>query len=850
MWRDSWDIPQWVELKDLKVGDKLAVSKEQNLFGTTSVGKEKAKLLGYLLGDGGLTSGIKFTNMDNALVEDIQKILDSDFPGHTIKEITNALYGFNIISNDKRGIPLKNKVLNWIRDLGECKKAINKRIPDCIKKAPREDIALFLNRLFACDGFVSVDKPRKHHKIPKVSVGITLASKDFILDIQRELLKFGIISSWVYAKVKLKDEQGEKEYDSWKLSIAQKDSIIKFCSEIGIFQKEEKLKEAVVHAMNKISQNNPLELLPKGAWNRILKAKKEKNLTNCQIYGESSYGNKRLRPNYQLSKKKATVYSKNIADDFLHNLATSDIYWDEVGSLENLGLRDTVALEVKGTNIIGNDIISHNSTIASWVAAYETYKLLKVHHPQKHYGLLPDAEIHLTTIATSEDQANQLFRSILGHFSMSNYFHRFLSKPTADKVCIRSRRDLEKYGEEGKTSIVVKSAPCSARAMRGAGNILAIMDEQAHFVDDNAESNKSDKAVYEAITPSIATFKGDGKIINISSPLNKSGMLWELYNKAIEGAENILMIQAPSWEINNTLDPTFLKGRYHNNPITYDCEFGGNFSERVSAWLPEEYLRRVIVPDLKPKTCGVTRIPYFMGLDIGFKDDGTSIAVSHIETVKDEDGNLINKIEVDYVESRCAGLPPYENMEILDFELIADWIQEVCNKFHIVKGMVDQHNGVLVTQNLAKRGLHQFELVYHTRQFNSDLYQNFMMLCIDRKLRLYNNKPDEYNDSDLITEILRLQVTQYSKNVISVEAPKQKGHHDDRSDALVRSIWLAAEELKTGANGNISSLNKNAMTYVRDANHYQLMKSRVHNITDNRRSTRHLRRNAWTKKYG
>lgn len=847
VWRDNWLEPQWVELRDIKIGDKLAVAKSQELFGNTSIGEGESKLLGYLLGDGGITSGIKFTNMDKVLIDDIQKLLGTYFPGHTIKEITGSKFGFSIVSDDKRGISKKNKVLNWIRDIGEYgKKATKKRIPNCIKIAPKEEVAFFLNRLYSCDGFVSIDKPRHQHKIPKTSIDITLSSKNFILDIQRELLKFGIISNWCYAKVKLKD----KEFDSWKLSIAQKDSIIKFEKEINIFQKEEKVHLAVQHSIEKSPSKNELAFFPRGAWNRISKSKKEKSLKNCDIYGESSYGNTRLRSCYKLSKDKAVTYAKNTDDSLLLNLAESDIYWDEVKDLESIGLHKTVVLEVKGTNIIGNDIISHNSTVASWIAAYETYKLLKISHPQKHYGLLPDAEIHLTTIATSEDQANMLFRTILGHFSHSNYFHRFLSRPTADKICIRSRRDLEKYGDEGKTSIVVKSAPCSARAMRGAGNILAIMDEQAHFVDENAESNKSDKAVYEAITPSVATFKGDGKIINISSPLNKSGMLWDLYNKALEGAENILMIQAPTWEINHTIDPTFLKGRYQSNPIAYDCEFGGNFSERVSSWLPEEYLRRVIVPDLRPKKNGVTRVPYFMGLDIGFKGDGTSLAICHIETVKDEEGNNINKIELDYVETRCAGVHPYENYEILDFELLADWIKEICNRYHVVKGLIDQHNGVMVSQNLAKRGLHQFELVYHTRQFNSDLYQNFMMLCIDKKLRLYNDKPDEYNDGPLVEELLRLQVTQYSKNVIAVEAPKQKGHHDDMSDALVRCVWLATEALKNGAGGSGNSLHQNSYGYVRDANHYQMMKSRHHNITDNRRKTRNLRRNAWTNKYG
>lgn len=484
------------------------------------------------------------------------------------------------------------------------------------------------------------------------------------------------------------------------------------------------------------------------------------------------------------------------------------------------------------------------STISSWIAAYETYKLLKLQHPQKYYGLLPDAEINITCVATSEDQANLLFRQVLGHYALSTYFHRYMNRPTADRVLIRSRRDLDKYGDEGKASIIVRSAACSARGLRGAGNLLVIMDEQAHFVDEKAQSNKSDKAVYDAITPSVAQFGTDGKIINISSPLNKSGLLWDLYCQSLAGSENILMIQAPSWEINNTLSSQFLKGRYHADPITYDCEFGGNFSDKVSSWMPEEYLRRVIDPTLKEKTAGQARVPHFVGLDVGFKDDGTAIAVSHVVSEIDEmTGIKTDKIELDYVGWRQAGVPPYENCDLLDFSLIAEWIKDVCHSFHAVQGLLDQHNGVMVHQNLAKLGLNQFEMVYHTRNFNSQLYQNFMMLCIDKKLKLYNEKPDDNRDSDLIEEILKLQVSQYSKNVIGVEAPKLKGHYDDRSDAIMRSVWLASEAIRSGmVSGATNHRTTGRESALTDARQYQMRRQRMHGYVDNSRNARAIKK--------
>ncbi|MDB4330307.1 hypothetical protein N9948_01150 [bacterium] len=485
------------------------------------------------------------------------------------------------------------------------------------------------------------------------------------------------------------------------------------------------------------------------------------------------------------------------------------------------------------------------STISSWIAAYETYKLLKTYHPQKFYGLLPDAEINITCVATSEDQANLLFRQVLGHFAHCTYFHRYMNRPTADRVMIRSRRELEKYGEDGKASLIVRSAPCSARGLRGAGNILVIMDEQAHFVDEKAQSNKSDKAVYDSITPSVAQFGVDGKIINISSPLNKSGMLWNLHCQALEGAENILMIQAPSWEINNSLSPIFLKGRHSQDPVTYDCEFGGQFSDRVKAWLPEEYLRRVIDPSLREKKSGLPRTPYYVGLDVGFKDDGTAIAISHVVQEEDDLGNMVDKIELDYVGWRQAGVPPYENCSILDFSLIADWIKTTCGQFYTVQGLLDQHNGVMVHQNLSKLGLKQFDMVYHTRNFNSKLYQNFMMLCIDKKLKLYNEKPDEYRDSDLIEEILKLQVSQFSKNIIKVEAPKLKGHYDDRSDAIMRSIWLASEAIRNGLVSSPAARQNARNMPASNPNQYRARKARWHNINDDRRNPRANKKRGW-----
>jgi hypothetical protein len=74
-----------------------------------------------------------------------------------------------------------------------------------------------------------------------------------------------------------------------------------------------------------------------------------------------------------------------------------------------------------------------------------------------------------------------------------------------------------------------------------------------------------------------------------------------------------------------------LRSWFAENPVTYMSEYGAEFSDRVTAWIEnEQILRMNIVPGLKLKTISYERIPHFLGIDIGSKNDGTAIAISHI----------------------------------------------------------------------------------------------------------------------------------------------------------------------------------------------------------------------------
>ena len=74
---------------------------------------------------------------------------------------------------------------------------------------------------------------------------------------------------------------------------------------------------------------------------------------------------------------------------------------------------------------------------------------------------------------------------------------------------------------------------------------------------------------YNAVTPSTSAYSQkdpnnkskpigpvEGRIISISSPLGKQGLFYKLFNTAFRGgtaSENMLAVQAPTWEVNPTV---------------------------------------------------------------------------------------------------------------------------------------------------------------------------------------------------------------------------------------------------------------------------------------------------------
>ncbi len=452
---------------------------------------------------------------------------------------------------------------------------------------------------------------------------------------------------------------------------------------------------------------------------------------------------------------------------------------------------------------------SGKTFLCACVVAYEVYKLILKDNPQSYYGIPKTNVIQLISVATDKDQAGLLYNEASGHFSNCAFYKPYTANNTMSYAKFQSPEDIQRFGRyvddpAAKATIKVSFKSCVAKGLRGAGNIVIILDELAHFND----VGQSDALkIYRAVKPSLASFspkhpknkrrvigKVEGRILSISSPLGKQGFFYDKYRQGFMGgleSRNMLCIEAPTWEVNPTVEATFLAEEYTTDPDSFFTEFGAQFSDRTKGWLTPAALLGCVDSGLRPQTKAPVRAPHFMGIDIsaGLTDgDYCAVAIGHL----DDQGNII----LDYIERIRAGEGDYEHLDRLSFDDITAWLYALSRRFYISSGLFDQWAGIPFETALHNRGLNQCESVFFTKQLTSQVFANFKTMMYEKRVKLFNfPKGENGKHAEYIEELLELQAEVHSKYVVTVEAPNQPDKFDDYSDALVRMVWEATQHL-------------------------------------------------------
>ena len=349
-------IDGWKELRTLRVGDEIAVPGRLDTGDGVGILEDaQVALLAYLIGDGSITELTpRITNTNPEILEDVARWArelglelsgDRATTGYRLKQVA--------------GPATPNPLTALLRDLGLYgSTASDKHVPAAIFEAPRRQVALILNRLYACDGSAWID--RNNYRVEYCTISEQLAR-----DVQHLLLRFGIVAKMRRRHVMY----GDGRRLAFDVSFQDTDNIEKFMGYVGIHSKMERLADALQIALNRKSNAAAYQLLPMRVWDIVLEEKGDRSWADIsEATGRLRNHNWHVRTR-RLSKRLINQLAKALGSDRLASIADSDVVWDPISMIEPVGLRNTYDLTVEGHhNFVAEDVVVHNSAITLNIA--------------------------------------------------------------------------------------------------------------------------------------------------------------------------------------------------------------------------------------------------------------------------------------------------------------------------------------------------------------------------------------------------------------------------------------------------------------------------------------------------
>ncbi|MDD3084168.1 MAG: LAGLIDADG family homing endonuclease [Candidatus ainarchaeum sp.] len=360
-------IDGWKPVCELQVGKRIAVPRKIGFFGNTFLTESQVKLIAYLTTEGHTRKkAVWFTNFDKKIQEDFFKSVKDFDERMIVKKMKNNEGQFRVVNSNPK-LVVKNSVRengkfaigtsfehmnhlrDWLISLGMYGKlAIEKELPKQVFSLSQQKTSLLLNRMFSCDGTIWREQNR-------FRIGYCSSSKKLIKQVQHLLLKFGIISTLRTKNIIL----NKKSFVSFEITI---EGIFckEFIDKIGFFGEKELKQKECQRLFEERKFNANKDTIPKEIWDYY----KPENWS--RIGKKIGYKNsKALRTSINYSPTREKLLQIAIADEneLIQLLAESDIYWDEIKSIEEVNEKTKVYdISVpKNHNFVANDIIIHNS---------------------------------------------------------------------------------------------------------------------------------------------------------------------------------------------------------------------------------------------------------------------------------------------------------------------------------------------------------------------------------------------------------------------------------------------------------------------------------------------------------
>lgn len=233
---------EWIPAGELKEGDLVAICNEVPVFANEPM--FDARLVGLLIGDGTYLESPRIISCDEEIKDYIRSKYKTSIYGKSYTTLDNKLcetLGIKGIRNELRELGIYGQSGN------------NKRLPDAIFRASKEDVANLIAGLIDTDGNINIYRSNKGNRLPSTTVSIATSSIELAKQVQLLLIKLGVYANILIKKPSKSIKRIVDKNPYYSIEISSRDSIIALHDSVNLLvgYKQNKLDEAYNININK-----------------------------------------------------------------------------------------------------------------------------------------------------------------------------------------------------------------------------------------------------------------------------------------------------------------------------------------------------------------------------------------------------------------------------------------------------------------------------------------------------------------------------------------------------------------------------------------------------------------------
>jgi hypothetical protein len=363
---------------------------------------------------------------------------------------------------------------------------------------------------------------------------------------------------------------------------------------------------------------------------------------------------------------------------------------------------------------------------------------------------------YILIASTRQENARLHIKSIARLLKHTRDIGRMIVKQTEDTI-------------ELNNGAVILSLPASARAGRGFTASCVILDELAHFMD--TLGNSSADAVYDALSPTVATFGDRARVVITTTPAARQGIVYDLFDRSGSGElEDYYTTQLSTEALNPRVSAKVIANALKRDPEGARTEYYAEFADPIAAYFNSDLLDAAIDYRQQRGDRATAGQRYFMAIDPATMGDRYGFVICH---------KVDKAVMLDYAQAMRAPVDPNAAEDLL-FDLVERWkpVKVRCDTASTVQRLKDK--------------MPELEYTPFSRPMKLRIYGALKEAVNLGNLVLYP-------EADLVEELKALQI----RNGVDIAAPRSgRVKHDDLADCLA----LCVDALVGGECGEAKSM--------------------------------------------